>query len=98
MCVTLFRCSRARCPFTPSFAYRFKLLDLGVDESNLRLIEPGINREKFTPRYRSPTLWRELGVREPRRLLYAGRVSVEKSLPLLSETFKKLRAARRDTA
>jgi glycosyltransferase involved in cell wall biosynthesis len=84
--------------FARSGPYRFKLLDLGVVEGKLRLIEPGISLDKFNARHRSPGVWRELGVSEPRRLLYAGRVSVEKGLPLLAEAFRQLCAIRRDTA
>jgi glycosyltransferase involved in cell wall biosynthesis len=39
-----------------------------------------------------------LGVREPLRLLYCGRISVEKNVDLLAAAFEKLCAGRRDVA
>jgi glycosyltransferase involved in cell wall biosynthesis len=84
--------------FTRSRTYRFNLRDIGVADDRMLTIQPGINTEKFHPRHRDETLFARLGVKEPRRVLYAGRVSVEKNLPLLVESFKMLAAARRDVA
>ncbi len=84
--------------FSRSSAYRFNLRDLGVAEDRLRAVVPGVNTEKFNPTRRDSSAWADLGVREPRKLLYVGRISVEKNLPLLAEAFKRLCAARRDTA
>jgi glycosyltransferase involved in cell wall biosynthesis len=84
--------------FTRSSAYRFNLRDLGVGDERMRAIVPGVNTTKFNPAQRDPDIWSKLGVREPRRLLYAGRLSVEKNLPLLVDVFKRLCATRCDTA
>jgi glycosyltransferase involved in cell wall biosynthesis len=84
--------------FTRSRTYRFNLRDIGVADDRMLTIQPGINTEKFHPRHRDETLFARLGVKEPRRVLYAGRVSVEKNLPLLVESFKMLAAARKDVA
>jgi glycosyltransferase involved in cell wall biosynthesis len=84
--------------FTRSAAYRFKLGDLGVSDEKIAAISPGVDVEKFHPRYRDAAVWQKLGVRQPLRLLYAGRVSVEKNLPMLAEVFRVLCARRRDTA
>jgi glycosyltransferase involved in cell wall biosynthesis len=84
--------------FTRSKAYRFKLSDLGVAEEKILAIQPGVNTEKFSPARRDPDVWVSRGVREPKRLLYSGRVSVEKNLPLLVEAFRKLCEKRRDAA
>ena len=43
-------------------------------------------------------LWERLGVREPLRVLYCGRVSVEKNLAVLAEAYKAVCAGRRDVA
>lgn len=81
-----------------SRAYHFSLRDLGVAEDRLIDILPGINTQKFTAAYRDEALWQRIGVPQKHRLLYAGRVSVEKNLPLLVDAFKKLCATRSDVA
>lgn len=80
--------SQANCVFSRSSAYRFKLMDLGVPESRIRVMEPGINLQRFA-RVETPK-------RSTQRLLYVGRVSVEKNLPLLCEIFKSLHSRRKD--
>jgi glycosyltransferase involved in cell wall biosynthesis len=82
--------------FTRSAAYRFKLSDLNVSEKNIAAIMPGVDTDRFNPRHRDERVWSRLGVREPLRLLYAGRVSVEKNLPMLVEFFRMLCARRSD--
>ncbi len=84
--------------FSRSSSYLFHLRDLGVSEDRLRTIVPGINTDKFNPSHHDAGLWQALGVREPRKLLYVGRLSVEKNLPLLVETFNALCETCRDTA
>jgi glycosyltransferase involved in cell wall biosynthesis/predicted metal-dependent phosphoesterase TrpH len=84
--------------FSRSAAYRFKLGDLGVPETNVRQIRPGIDLSKFSPDQRDVEALRHAGVdpqRTPRVVLYAGRVSVEKNLPLLAAAFRQL-CGRRD--
>jgi glycosyltransferase involved in cell wall biosynthesis len=84
--------------FARSKAYRFNLHDLGLPDEKLASIPPGINTGKFSPSRRDANLWNTLGVREPLRMLYVGRVSVEKNLPMLVEAFKRLCTTRRDVA
>jgi glycosyltransferase involved in cell wall biosynthesis len=84
--------------FARSNQYRFKLRDLGLDDEHLRLIQPGVNTDKFSGKHRDPNVWVDLRVREPLRVLYVGRVSVEKNLPLLVDAFRQLCRQRNDTA
>jgi glycosyltransferase involved in cell wall biosynthesis len=84
--------------FSRSSAYLFNLRDLGVPDDRLRTIVPGIDTEKFNPNHRDVNGWVSHQVREPRKLLYVGRISVEKNLPMLVDAFKKLCAARSDVA
>jgi glycosyltransferase involved in cell wall biosynthesis len=84
--------------FSRSSAYLFNLRDLGVPDHRLRTIVPGINSQKFSADRRDEAGWERRGIHQPRRLLYVGRVSVEKNLPLLTECFRKLHDRRRDTA
>jgi glycosyltransferase involved in cell wall biosynthesis len=90
--------SQAAAVFTRSAAYRFKLMDLGVEESKLRLLPAGVDLERFNPRHRNLECLESMGVTKPRRLLYAGRVSVEKNLPLLVDIFRRLCTQRGDVA
>ncbi len=84
--------------FSRSRQYLFNMRELGVGEDKLRTIQPGINTIKFNRSHRREALWNELEVREPLRLLYCGRVSVEKNLPMLVDAFRKLCRTRNDTA
>lgn len=84
--------------FSRSREYRQSLTRLGVDERRLTTTLPCINTEKFNVRHRDLSVFDRLGVREPRRLLYCGRMSREKNLALLVEAVKLLFAARSDTA
>ena len=85
--------------FSRSGSYRFNLVDIGVKEDRLRTIKPGIDLDKFNPGRADPSVVHSTGVdlsRTPNVLLYAGRVSVEKNLPLLVRAFKQLSTRRRD--
>jgi glycosyltransferase involved in cell wall biosynthesis/predicted metal-dependent phosphoesterase TrpH len=84
--------------FSRSRSYEFKLHDLGVGDERIHPIRPGINTERFSPRHRDDGVWGRLGIRQPRRLLYVGRVSVEKNLPHLAEAFRALCGVRSDVA
>jgi glycosyltransferase involved in cell wall biosynthesis/predicted metal-dependent phosphoesterase TrpH len=84
--------------FSRSSAYLFNLRDLGLPDARLRTILPGVDHETFNPRRRDVNLWVKHGVSEPRRLLYAGRISVEKNLTTLVTIFRQLWQRRRDVA
>jgi glycosyltransferase involved in cell wall biosynthesis/predicted metal-dependent phosphoesterase TrpH len=89
---------QASCVFARSNAYRFSLRDLGVAEERIATLPAGVDGGKFNPGRRDGALWGRLGVREPLRVLYCGRVSVEKNLPVLVEAFKAVCGRRRDVA
>ena len=89
---------RAANVFSRSGAYRFNLRELGVGDDKLRTITPGINTQKFNPARRDDRVWAELKVDRPHKLLYVGRISVEKNLPMLAEAFKLLCRTRGDVA
>lgn len=84
--------------FSRSASYRFQIGDLSIPDSRIRLIPPGINLERFNPRFRDDNCWQAYGVKEPLRLLYSGRVSVEKNIDLLLHSFKHLCNRRKDIA
>ncbi len=83
-----------------SKSYRFKIGDFGIAEDRIRNIVPGIKLDRFGAQHSDPNLWETLRVSEPSRLLYCGRVSAEKNLPMLVDAYKKLCAKRhpRDVA
>lgn len=89
---------RAANVFSRSGAYHFNLRELGLADEKLRTISPGINTQKFAPARRDANVWRDLKVTQPFKLLYVGRISVEKNLPLLAEAFKLLCRQRGDAA
>jgi len=87
--------------FSRSREYLFNLRDLGISDDKLRTILPGVNTDKFNPIHATDdngALWKSMGIDQPHRLLYAGRVSVEKNLPLLASAFELLCKERSDVA
>jgi len=84
--------------FTRSRGYVHALRGLGVPDEKLQTLLPGIDLEKFNPRHRDDKLWASRGIQQQHRLLYCGRVSVEKNLPLLVTAFRHLCAQRQDVA
>jgi glycosyltransferase involved in cell wall biosynthesis len=85
--------------FARSAAYQFNLRDLGIADEKLRTIPPGVSLETFNPKHRDVNFWsRYQEIRQPRRLLYCGRISVEKNLPMLAELFKTISRRRDDVA
>jgi glycosyltransferase involved in cell wall biosynthesis len=91
-------CGQMSTVFTRSRGYVHALRGLGVPDEKLQTLLPGVDTEKFNPRHRDDALWTSRGVREPRCLLYCGRVSVEKNLPLLATAFRQLHVQRQDAA
>jgi glycosyltransferase involved in cell wall biosynthesis len=80
-----------------STAYHWNLEDLGLPRAKLGDIEPGIDTDKFGPHRRDPSALAHLPHADKKHsLLYVGRVSVEKNLPLLAEAFRELVAGRND--
>ena len=84
--------------FARSRDYRARLRELGFAEEKLAMSPPGVDTEKFRPEKRDPTVWQQLGVTENYKLLYAGRVSVEKNLPFLVDAFARVCHKRSDAA
>jgi len=84
--------------FSRSREYQPSMNNLGITDDKFKITHPAIDTEKFSPKSRDPELWTNLGVVEPVRLLYVGRVSTEKNLPLLVEAFKKLHETRKHVA
>jgi glycosyltransferase involved in cell wall biosynthesis len=84
--------------FARSREYRTSLRGLGIDPHRLSLIRPSVDTAKFNPAQADHFIWEALGIRQRYRLLYAGRVSIEKNLPMLAEVFRTLCQTRNDVA
>lgn len=78
-----------RAVFTRSADYVERLGALGIERSRCTPLAPGVDTQAFSPRFRDPSLWSRLGL-DPTsaKVLYCGRVSVEKNLPLLTKVWK----------
>jgi len=84
--------------FSRTQQYVPALVELGIPQERVHLTLPFVDRRKFSPAAGDQKLWREMQVREKYKLLYCGRVSREKNLPLLAEVFAHLAELRTDTA
>jgi len=89
---------QTRAVFSRSNTYKPVLRGLGVPDSAVRNIIPGINTSKFNPTHRDESVWERIGVKQKHTLFYAGRISVEKNLPLLVDAFKCICSKRNDIA
>lgn len=72
----------------PSEAYREKVAAMGVPAHRIRKLPRGVDLAAFHPDRRSPAVWETLGVPEDGfKILYVGRVSEEKNLAVLCDSF-----------
>jgi glycosyltransferase involved in cell wall biosynthesis len=74
----------------PSNGTRQQLMSRGLPEEKMKPLPRWVDTEQFTPVRRKEDFWTNRGIPEGIRLLYVGRVSREKSLELLAETFSEL--------
>ena len=83
--------------YVPSVATREELIAKGVTPSKVRFYHRGIDIERFTPAKRNGFFKRKFAYDDKRlKLIYVGRVSKEKNLPLLAEIFKQVYSKRSD--
>ncbi len=77
--------------YVPSRSTGDELVARGLPPEKIRLFPRGIDTRLFHPSKRNGYLKKHYALKEePTKLLYVGRVSREKNLPLLSEVFKAL--------
>lgn len=75
--------------FSRSEDYMASLTGLGIARDRLVRLRPGIDTDTFHPRFADPSVWETHGSsRGTVRVLYCGRVSVEKNLPMLAAAWK----------
>lgn len=66
------------------------------DSAKVCMLPPAVDGDAFCPARRDSSMWDDLGVREPYRLLYVGRVGAEKNLRSLADVFERLCRRRHD--
>jgi glycosyltransferase involved in cell wall biosynthesis/predicted metal-dependent phosphoesterase TrpH len=95
-------CSKAMClfykpfhaVFTRSADYAESLRALGLKDEQIVRLRAGYDDRHFSPAFRDPSIWPAHGLdRDSVKVLFCGRVSVEKNLPLLTAIWPKVRAA-----
>ncbi|HBS28441.1 MAG TPA: hypothetical protein DEB06_03090 [Phycisphaerales bacterium] len=87
-----------RSVFTRSADYVESLVELGLPREKMVRLMPGLETSRFNTSFCDPTVWRKIehepasacaGIaRASVKVLYVGRVSVEKNLPMLAEAWK----------
>lgn len=81
-----------------SKSYRFKIEDMGIADERIVPLPPSVDTTKFNPEHGDASAWSRLGVSQPIRLLYAGRISAEKNLAVLADAFSQICETRNDVA
>jgi glycosyltransferase involved in cell wall biosynthesis len=81
--------------FTRSEDYVQSLVRLGLPRERILPLQAGMDTAAFHPRFRDRTLWSRTPGVDPRsvKVLYVGRVSVEKNLPFLASMWPSVLAA-----
>jgi glycosyltransferase involved in cell wall biosynthesis len=76
---------------TRSADYAGPLARLGIAPERIVRLRPGINVQRFSTAHRDDGVWERVGVPPGGvKVIYCGRVSVEKNLPLLSRVWKRV--------
>lgn len=73
-----------------------ELIDKGIRPEKIRIFPQGIDTESFHPSFRNGFFKERYNITEATKLLYVGRVSREKNLPVLVDAFKSLVATESD--
>lgn len=77
---------------TRSRDYMTSLDKLGFSGDKVKPLLPGMDTDAFHVRYRDESIWAPLGLRrDSRKVVYCGRVSVEKNLPMLERVWAKVK-------
>ena len=81
--------------FTRSDDYVRAVARLGVPESRIERVTPGVDTTLFSPDHRDESCWASHPEvpRDAVKVLYVGRISIEKNLPFLVKAWKRARAA-----
>jgi glycosyltransferase involved in cell wall biosynthesis len=75
---------------------RERLRRKGLQHDDIRIFPKGTDVEQFHPGRRDPGVWKRWSMDGRTKILYVGRISKEKDLDILAESFRRIRAARDD--
>ena len=77
--------------FTRSQDYVDSLVRLGLERERCCALMPGFESQAFHPRFRDCSTWDRFAAMDPEsvKVLYVGRVSIEKNLPFLTGVWKQ---------
>lgn len=76
--------------FTRSDDYAKSLMSLGIARDRITRLLPGIDTSIFHSRFKNTAIWNSLGIPHGIKVIYCGRVSVEKNLPFLVKVWQQL--------
>lgn len=83
--------------FTRSDDYVESLARLGLPRERMVSLMPGFDASMFHAKHRDPRIWKKLGIEDDSvKVLYVGRVSVEKNMPFLTGVWKSVRKRLKD--
>lgn len=75
--------------FTRSQDYADALMAMGLKRERLKRLFPGTDTHAFHPRFADRSIWSRHGLSEPSvKVIFVGRVSVEKNMPLLVKVWR----------
>ena len=78
--------------FVNSEQYRESWIERGLDAAKIKILPRGLDTHLFTPGRSEPDFWKQFGSNgNGVRLLFVGRVSKEKDLDILVQSFRHLR-------
>ena len=78
--------------FVNSEQYRQSWIERGLDATKIRILPRGLDTRLFTPGRSEPDFWKQFGSNGSGvRLLFVGRISKEKDLDVLVQSFRQLR-------
>jgi glycosyltransferase involved in cell wall biosynthesis/predicted metal-dependent phosphoesterase TrpH len=88
--------SQMDCIFAPSEWYRGHLRENGLAHKQIEVLPRGVDPKSFSPDKRDPAHWGRFGANGHTKFLYVGRISREKNVEHLVESFDRLRALGHD--
>ena len=79
--------SKAHTVLVPSDFYRESLIADGLETAKIKLLPRGVDSVMFHPRKKETSFWKKYGLKKNFTFLYAGRISREKNVEHLIESF-----------
>lgn len=77
--------------FTRSKKYLLHIEDeINIDRTKVTVLPFAIDIEKFSPEFKERAIWQKYGLDEKPKLLYVGRLTVEKNIKFLVEVYKEI--------